>query len=80
MATIDPAEALRRLYFAKLDALQRLEWRTHTERQREAVDYACSYLPSVRHLAPLPVGGITQLEDELCHELGVTRAGVSERV
>jgi len=70
----DPAIALRRLYFAKLDDLQRRQWRTHAERQREALDYACSYLGGCR-IAPIGKGGIGRLEDELCHELGIERLG-----
>jgi hypothetical protein len=68
----DPAIALRRLYFAKLETLQRLQWRTHRERQREALDYACSYLPGCR-IAPMPRGGLAQLEDDLCLELDIRR-------
>lgn len=70
----DADEVLRRLYFAKLDALERMRWRTPGLREREALDYACSYLPSCQH-APMPEGGLLALEDELCLELGIDRHG-----
>ena len=68
----DPAIVLRRLYFAKLDDLKRKQWRTHHERQLEALDYACSYVHGCRTL-PVGLGGIARLEDELCTELGIER-------
>jgi hypothetical protein len=69
-ADAQPAgEVLRRLYYAKLDDLTRLGWRTHREREREAIDYAVSYLPSLKH-GPMP-DGILELEAELRRELNI---------
>lgn len=68
---IEPAEALRRLYEAKVEELRRYRI-PEAERIPLAVDYACSEVWRC-HVLPMPRGGIGSLEDALYRELGFDR-------
>lgn len=70
-ARADPAEALRRLYDAKIDQLRQVGV-PEPQRIRVAVDYACGEIWRCS-IGPMPVGGIGKLEDDLYRAIGCDR-------
>lgn len=68
---VPPAEALRRLYDAKVGELTRYGVR-EPDRTTIAVDYACGEIWRC-DILPMPAGGIVKLEDDLWAALGVDR-------
>jgi hypothetical protein len=68
---IPPAEALRRLYDAKVSDLARYEIPV-AQRRVFALDFACGEVWRCS-TTPMPSGGLIQLERELCAELGIDR-------
>lgn len=70
-ARADPAEALRRLYDAKISQLQQVGV-PEPERIMIAVDYACGEIWRCS-IGPMPVGGIGKLEDDLYRAIGCDR-------
>jgi nucleotide-binding universal stress UspA family protein len=68
---IPAAEALRRLYDAKVEQLRRLGL-PESERIPLAVDYACGEVWRC-HIQPMPEGGIVKLEDDLYRAIGFDR-------
>lgn len=70
-ARADPAEALRRLYDAKIDQLRQVGV-PEPQRIMVAVDYACGEIWKCS-IGPMPVGGIGKLEDDLYRAIGCDR-------
>lgn len=69
---IAPAEALRRLYNAKMrDLREQTNW-TPSAMKEYAIDYACSSIDRCQ-IGTYPPGGIIALENELRAELGQPR-------
>lgn len=69
---IPAADALRRLYDAKLDELTRYGL-PERERIPIAVDYACGEVWRCQ-IQPMPDGGIVRLEDDLYRAIGFDRS------
>lgn len=68
---VPAAEAMRRLYDAKMIELQRYGV-PERDRIPIAVDYACGEVHRC-HIQPMPPGGVTRLEDDLYRALGYDR-------
>lgn len=70
-ARVPAADALRRLYDAKIGELTRYGI-PERERITIAVDYACSEVWRCS-IEPMPPGGIVKLEDDLYRAIGFDR-------